>query len=86
MTNHFHILVEIPPKHARPDFSDDEKFLRHCSNIYSSLKLRELRWQLAEFSKVKNLEAVERVLAEEGRLSESQMLRCRVRYFVDGGE
>jgi len=28
---------------------------------------------------------VEKVLAKEGRLSESQILRCRVRYFVEGG-
>jgi len=57
--DHFHILVEIPPKHTRLDFFDDEMFLKHCSKIYSSLKLRELRWQLAEFRKAKNLEAIE---------------------------
>jgi len=59
MTNHFHILVEIPPKDELPDFSEDEVFLRHCSMLYSSQKLGEIRWQLSHFRETGNLEGVD---------------------------
>ncbi len=54
MSNHFHILLEIPPKSQRPDFSDDEAFLKHCAILYSNKQLAETRWQLEHFRKSEN--------------------------------
>lgn len=47
MSNHFHILVEIPERpHLASTFPSDEKFLDHLSLLYSGEDLGEIRWQL----------------------------------------
>jgi len=55
MSNHFHLLVEVPapPKGRGADWSDD-KLLRHLSVLYSKQKVGAIRWQLELFRKQKN--------------------------------
>ena len=44
MGNHFHVLVEVPP---RPEETmGDEELLERLGLIYSDLKVEEVRWQL----------------------------------------
>ena len=44
MGNHFHVLVEVPP---RPEETmGDEELLERLGLIYSDLKVAEVRWQL----------------------------------------
>ena len=44
MGNHFHVLVEVPPRPAKP--MGDEQLLERLGLIYSELKVAEVRWQL----------------------------------------
>ena len=47
MSNHFHVLVEVP---ARPaDDPDDEALLKHLRVLYSGQQMAEIRWQLEQF-------------------------------------
>ena len=60
MSNHFHILVEVPsppPKRGR-DWSD-ARFLEHLSCLYSQQALAEIRWQLEMFREQKAHAAAE---------------------------
>ena len=47
MSNHFHILLEVPspPPERGHDWSDDQ-LLNHLSCLYSRPQLAEIRWQL----------------------------------------
>jgi len=47
MSNHFHVLVEVP---ARPaEDPDDEALLKHLKVLYSGKQMAEIRWQLEQF-------------------------------------
>ena len=60
MSNHFHILLEVPspPQERGRDWSD-EKLLDHLSPLYSEPKLAEIRWWLAHFRAQENHSAAE---------------------------
>ncbi len=44
MGNHFHVLVEVPPRPA--ETMGDEELLERLGLIYGDLKVAEVRWQL----------------------------------------
>jgi putative transposase len=47
MSNHFHILVEVP---ARPEEDpDDEELLAHLARLYSEPEMAEIRWELEHY-------------------------------------
>ncbi|MDA1005834.1 MAG: transposase, partial [Verrucomicrobia bacterium] len=47
MSNHFHLLVEVPaPPEGRGTDWSDEKLLRHLAILYAKPKLAAIRWQL----------------------------------------
>ena len=54
MSNHFHILVEVP---ARPEDGGaswtDEELLHHLSGLYSEPRMAELRWELEHYREKK---------------------------------
>jgi putative transposase len=55
MSNHFHLLVEVPsPPEGRGADWSDEKLLRHLSCLYSKPKLASIRWELELFRKQGN--------------------------------
>ncbi len=60
MSNHFHILLEVPspPAGQGRDWTD-EKLLRHLHCLYSEQRIREIRWQLAEYRRQGNIAAAE---------------------------
>ena len=60
MTNHFHILLEIPspPKERGRDWSD-ERFLDHLACLYTMPEVGEIRWELERFRKQGNDAAAE---------------------------
>ena len=47
MSNHFHILVEVPERPAQDP--GDEELLRHLKVLYAGKELAEIRWQLGAF-------------------------------------
>lgn len=50
MSNHFHILVEIPAKPECGGASwSDERLLDHVSMIYGERKMGQLRWELEHY-------------------------------------
>ena len=65
MTNHFHILVDIPapPEDGGASWSDD-KLLEHLALIYGETKLGEVRWELGHYRKENNTEAAEALRAK----------------------
>jgi len=47
MSNHFHVLVEVP---ARPaEDPSDQELLKHLTVLYSGKQMAEIRWQLEHF-------------------------------------
>ena len=50
MSNHFHLLLEIPaaPEDGGASWSD-EKLLEHLGGLYSEAQVREIAWQLKHF-------------------------------------
>ena len=60
MSNHFHILLEVPavPEGRGADWSDDQ-LLDHLSGLYSKQQMGALRWELEHYRKQKNMEAAE---------------------------
>jgi REP element-mobilizing transposase RayT len=57
MSNHFHILVEIPERPAIDP--TDEELLAHMKVLYSGRRMREIRWQLEEYRRQENHTAAE---------------------------
>ena len=60
MSNHFHILLEVPaaPEDGGASWSDED-LLDHLSCLYSELQMRELRWELEHYRSQKNHVAAE---------------------------
>jgi len=60
MSNHFHILLEVPspPEDSGRTWSDG-KLLRHLRCLYSGAKLREIEWKLKHFRSQKNRRGAE---------------------------
>ena len=60
MSNHFHILVEVP---AAPECGGaswtDERLLDHLAKIHGERKMAELRWELEHYREQKNKQAAE---------------------------
>ena len=57
MTNHFHLLVEVP---ERPEQDPtDAELLEHLALIYSGRKLAEVRWELGHYRSQGNHAAAE---------------------------
>ena len=57
MTNHFHVLVEVP---ERPEEDPaDAELLEHLALIYSGRKVAEVRWELEHYRSQGNREAAE---------------------------
>ena len=55
MSNHFHLLVEVPsPPEGRGADWSDEKLLRHLAILYAKPKLAAIRWELELFRKQGN--------------------------------
>jgi putative transposase len=88
MSNHFHILLEVPspPPERGRDWSD-EKLLDHLSQLYSAPKLAEIRWWLAHFRAQENHSAAEELrdsfFARMWDLSEfmKPLKQCFTRWF-----
>lgn len=60
MSNHFHILVEVPaPPEDRGASWSDERLLSHLEIIYSQSKVAELRWELARMRRLRDEAAAE---------------------------
>jgi len=60
MSNHFHILLEVPsPPEARGRDWSDEKLLDHLSCLYEPRDLAEIRWKLENFRHQKTQRAAE---------------------------
>jgi len=64
MSNHFHILVEVPapPEDLGSSWSD-ERLLEHLELIYKPSEVAELRWELDRLRQLGNEEAAERLRA-----------------------
>ena len=62
MSNHFHILVEVPaaPEDGGASWSDEE-FLGHLSCLYKEREMGEIRWELEHYRAQKNDRAAERL-------------------------
>jgi len=60
MSNHFHILLEVPatPEQRGADWSDD-RLLDHLAELYTPLQMGALRWELEHYRQQKNTEAAE---------------------------
>jgi REP element-mobilizing transposase RayT len=60
MSNHFHILLEVPavPKGRGADWSD-QRLLDHLSELYSKQQMGTLRWELGHYREQKNTAAAE---------------------------
>ena len=60
MSNHFHLLVEVPAAPADRGASwSDEELLEHLSGLYSERQMGELRWELGHYRKQRNSRAAE---------------------------
>ena len=62
MSNHFHILVEVPspPEDGGASWSDEE-LLAHLGKLYSDRQLAKIRWELEHFRSQKNHVAAEAI-------------------------
>jgi REP element-mobilizing transposase RayT len=60
LSNHFHILVEVPasPEDGGASWSD-ERLLKHLELIYDERKMAELRWELTHLRSLENEQAAE---------------------------
>ena len=60
LSNHFHILVEVPspPEDGGASWSD-ERLLKHLELIYGEAKMRELRWELDHLRQLEDQTAAE---------------------------
>ena len=60
MSNHFHLLLEVPagPEDGGASWSDEE-LLGHLECLYSEMQMRELRWELEHYRSQKNHEGAE---------------------------
>ena len=60
MSNHFHILLEVPaaPEERGADWSDEE-LLDHLSRLYSKPQMGALRWELEHYREQGNTAAAE---------------------------
>ena len=57
MSNHFHILLEVP---ARPEKKmSDEELLQHLGCLYSRAQVSEIRWELEHFRELRAEESAE---------------------------
>lgn len=59
MSNHFHILVEVPQRPADEDLPDDKGLVAHVQACLGEGKATELAWELEHFRSQKNHEAAE---------------------------
>ena len=60
MSNHFHILLEVPsPPEDRGASWSDRKFLKHLEMLYSAEDVRGIGWQLRELRKHSTQDAAE---------------------------
>ncbi len=50
LSNHFHILIRIPDPEERVEIKDEE-LLRRIGRLYGQEQVREVEWQLKEWSK-----------------------------------
>jgi len=57
MSNHFHILVEVPERPAADP--SDEELLDRMKVLYAGHRMREIRWQLEEYRRQENHAAAE---------------------------
>ena len=60
MSNHFHILLEVPapPEERGADWSD-ERLLEHLAGLYSEAQMGKLRWELEHYREQGNTAAAE---------------------------
>ncbi len=60
MSNHFHILLEVPaaPEERGADWSD-ERLLDHLTALYSQPQMGKLRWELEHYRQQDNTEAAD---------------------------
>ena len=60
MSNHFHILLEVPapPENRGADWSD-EQLLEHLAGLYSKQQMGKLRWELEHYRSQNNTAAAE---------------------------
>src|SRR5210317_1412486 len=60
MSNHFHILVEVPapPEDGGASWSD-QRLLDHLATIYGEHKMANLSWELSHYREQNNDEAAE---------------------------
>ena len=62
MSNHFHILLEVPaPPGDRGHSWSDAKLLKHLRCLYSGAKMREIEWKLAHFRSQNNTRGAEKL-------------------------
>jgi REP element-mobilizing transposase RayT len=105
MSNHFHILLQVPRRQP----VSDRQLLERLRTLYPASRVAQVALELKEYRHAGNHEAAEllkasytyrmydispyfktlknevkAVLEQDGQLSKSQLLRCRVRYFSDG--
>jgi REP element-mobilizing transposase RayT len=60
MSNHFHILLEVPsPPEGRGADWSDERLLEHLSDLYSKQQMGALRWELEHYRSQNNTGAAE---------------------------
>ncbi|MEP4076449.1 transposase [Haloferula sp.] len=60
MSNHFHILIEVPsPPDDGTESWSDEDLLDHLGRLYSQRQTNKIRWELEHFRSQKNHEAAE---------------------------
>jgi len=60
MSNHFHILLEVPaaPEKRGADWSD-QRLLEHLAGLYSKQQMGKLRWELEHYRSQNNTAAAE---------------------------
>ena len=68
MSNHFHILVEVPaaPEDGGASWTDEE-LLHHLSGLYSGRQMAELRWELGHYREQENERAAEMLESAKAR-------------------
>jgi len=59
MSNHFHILVEVPKRPEEEDLPNDQELVAHVSRCLGDGKATELAWELEHFRAQNNDEAAE---------------------------
>ena len=57
MTNHFHLLVEVPERPGQDP--TDEELLEHLAKVYRGQRLAEIRWELESMRRQGNHSAAE---------------------------